>query len=241
MRMIAAFVLPPRPRPSQKPAPRATTFFSAPHSSTPATSLIEPTRKVGQSSSRCHTSPFFSSANPTVDSQKSSRATSLATFAPINTETSIPFIASLIMFEIKMGPPSSNSMPLIRESARAPGAIVVICGQMRPRNWCGSTKTRSVASVHALARSGSATMFSVNLMPGRYLTFSWSVLMISVRFLPSTCSSYTHILTSSSNSSRSRTLRPMIFAIAEPQLPEPTIVTFSLACELRGGLLCIAR
>ena len=77
----------------------------------------------------------------------------------------MPSMASLIMFEMRMGPPSSNSMPLMSESARHPLAIVVICGQMRPRNWWGSTKTSSVASVHAFARSGSAMMFSVNLMP----------------------------------------------------------------------------
>merc|ERR1711871_542908 len=58
MRMMAALVLPPMPRPSQKPAPSATTFLSAPHSSTPATSLIEPTRKVGQSRSRCQHKPL---------------------------------------------------------------------------------------------------------------------------------------------------------------------------------------
>jgi hypothetical protein len=80
---------------------------------------------------------------------------------------------------------------------------------------------------------------------GRYLTFSCSVLMMSVRFLPSTCSWYTHILTSSSNSSRSSTLRPMILAIAEPQLPEPTIMTFSFACAThataRGRERCARR
>ena len=45
IRMIAAFVFPPYPSPSQKPAPSATTFFSAPQSSTPATSLILPSAR----------------------------------------------------------------------------------------------------------------------------------------------------------------------------------------------------
>merc|ERR1719199_486388 len=58
IRMMAALVLPPSPRPSQNPAPSATTFLRAPHSSVPATSLMVPTRKVGQSNSCCQTSPF---------------------------------------------------------------------------------------------------------------------------------------------------------------------------------------
>ena len=68
---------------------------------------------------------------------------------------------------------------------------------------------------------------------GRYLTFSCSVLMMSVRFLPSTCSWKTHMVTSSSNWSRSSTLRPTILAMAEPQLPEPTMQTFSF-CRGQG-------
>ena len=58
IRMMAALVLPPMPRPSQKPAPSATTFLRAPHSSVPATSSIVPMRNVGQSKSFCHTSPL---------------------------------------------------------------------------------------------------------------------------------------------------------------------------------------
>ena len=68
---------------------------------------------------------------------------------------------------------------------------------------------------------------------GRYLTFSCSVLMMSVRFLPSTLSWKTHMVTSSSNWSRSSTLRPTILAIADPQLPEPTMQTFSF-CRDQG-------
>ena len=68
---------------------------------------------------------------------------------------------------------------------------------------------------------------------GRYLTFSCSVLMMSVRFLPSTLSWKTHMVTSSSNWSRSSTLRPTILAIADPQLPEPTMQTFSF-CRGQG-------
>ena len=75
IRMMAALVLPPRPRPSQKPAPSATMFLSAPHSSTPATSLMVPMRKVGQSKSFWKTSPLALLLKPTVDSQNSSWAT----------------------------------------------------------------------------------------------------------------------------------------------------------------------
>ena len=152
--------------------------------------------------------------------------------APISTDTSIPPISSLIIFEISSGPSSSNSIPLISETARQPGAIPVIFGHVRARNWCGITKTSIVASFTALVTSGSAITFSVNLMPGRYLTFSWSPLItsVSLRVSPptSTSSSKTHIRTSGSNPSFISRLRPMIFAIAEPQLPEPMIATFSL-------------
>mmetsp|Transcript_28828 Transcript_28828/g.77585 ORF Transcript_28828/g.77585 Transcript_28828/m.77585 type:complete len:222 (+) Transcript_28828:540-1205(+) len=189
MRMMAALVLPPRPSPSQKPAPRATTFLRAPQSSTPDTSWMEDTLKVGQSKSSCHTAPFAGVAKPTVDSQNSSRAASLATLAPMSTDTSMPPISSLMRLEMRMGPSSLNSMPLMREQARAPLAwLPLILGQMRVRNWWGSTKMSSVASCTALSRSGSATTLSVNFTPLRYLTFSCSVLMMSVRFLPSTCS-----------------------------------------------------
>mmetsp|Transcript_49125 Transcript_49125/g.122033 ORF Transcript_49125/g.122033 Transcript_49125/m.122033 type:complete len:231 (+) Transcript_49125:484-1176(+) len=120
IRMMAAFVFPPSSSPSQKPAPKATTFLSAPQSSTPATSLMLPTRNVGQSSIAWNASPLDLILYPTVDSQNSSRATSLATLAPISTETSMPFISSLIMSEIRSGPVSLNSIPLISESARQP-------------------------------------------------------------------------------------------------------------------------
>ena len=54
---------------------------------------------------------------------------------------------------------------MMSEIARQFGATVLICGQIRPRNWWGSTKIRSVESATALDRSGSATTLSVNLMP----------------------------------------------------------------------------
>lgn len=61
------------------------------------------------------------------------------------------------------------------------------------------------------------TTFSGSLMPGRYLTFSCSVLTISVSFLPSIISSYMYILTSGLNFSfLSTTFFPRILAIADP-------------------------
>mmetsp|Transcript_1575 Transcript_1575/g.2304 ORF Transcript_1575/g.2304 Transcript_1575/m.2304 type:complete len:376 (-) Transcript_1575:224-1351(-) len=188
MRMMAAFVLPPKPRPSQKPAPRATTFLRAPQSSTPATSLILPTRNVGQSKSFCQTMPASSLAKPTVDSQNWSAATSLATLAPMSTEVSIPPIESLMILEMSLGPPSSNSMPLMSEMALQSWPRRASRSLSNFRNWWGVTKIRSVAPSTAVMISGSATTFSVNLWPLRYLTFSCFSLMISVRFLPSTCS-----------------------------------------------------
>ena len=54
---------------------------------------------------------------------------------------------------------------MMSEMARQPLAIAVICGQIRPRNWCGSTKMSSVAPSTACERFGSAITLSVNLMP----------------------------------------------------------------------------
>lgn len=52
---------------------------------------------------------------------------------------------------------------------------------------------RSVAPLTASPRLGLATTLWGNLHPGRYLTFSCSVLIISVNLRPFTSSSYTHI------------------------------------------------
>merc|ERR1719238_1861784 len=79
------------------------------------------------------------------------------------------------------------------------------------------------------------------LLPFRYFTFSCVVLMISVSFLPSTISSKTHMLTSLTNLSGNRSaLKPTSLAMAEPQLPLPTIQTFlgdiSVSTLLRSTL-----
>ena len=60
------------------------------------------------------------------------------------------------------------------------------------------------------------TTFSGSLCPGRYFTFSWSLFMMSVSFLPLTVSSKTHILTVEANFWSFLTLLPIIFATAEP-------------------------
>lgn len=60
------------------------------------------------------------------------------------------------------------------------------------------------------------TTFSGSLQPGRYLTFSCSVLMISESFLPLTISSYTHILTVVAKHWSFCAFEPIILAIAEP-------------------------
>lgn len=59
MRMMAAFVLPPYLRPSQKPAPMATMFLRAPQSSTPTVSLTRPTLKEGSWNASLKSSPFL--------------------------------------------------------------------------------------------------------------------------------------------------------------------------------------
>ena len=100
---------------------------------------------------------------------------------------------------------------------RAPFTV----GSNLPRNWCGRTHTSIEASFTALARSATATTFAGRAMPGRYFGFSWSVLMTSVRFLPSITSSYTHMRTRDSKPAEVSALRAMTRAIALPQFPEP--------------------
>lgn len=60
------------------------------------------------------------------------------------------------------------------------------------------------------------TTFLGSLWPGRYLTFSCCVFMISVSFFPSIISSYTHMLTIGSKRLDALTLCPIILAIVEP-------------------------
>lgn len=61
------------------------------------------------------------------------------------------------------------------------------------------------------------TTFSGSLWLGKYFTFSWVSLIISVNFFPSISSSKTHIETWVSNCSLClTTLCPMILAMAEP-------------------------
>mmetsp|Transcript_35176 Transcript_35176/g.85137 ORF Transcript_35176/g.85137 Transcript_35176/m.85137 type:complete len:235 (-) Transcript_35176:552-1256(-) len=199
-RINAALVLLPSPIPSMNPAPNAMTFLRAPQTSAPATSVMWWTRNRGESKSR----RVISSAGgpkllPSVDSQNSPAATSLATFAPIRTPHSkLGPIASAIVWEIKTGSPVSlqKSIPLMRLTPRQDGcATSRMTGRRRGKNWWGRTKIRSVASRAASARSGFATMLFGREMPGRYLTFSWRSLMTSVSFFlpvwPSTISKST--------------------------------------------------
>ena len=62
--------------------------------------------------------------------------------------------------------------------------------------------------------NSSSNKFGGNATPGRYFTFSWSLLMISVSLRPSTSSSWTHISTRFWKSARRWQLRAMILAIA---------------------------
>ena len=70
-------------------------------------------------------------------------------------------------------------------------------------------------------------MLDGNLIPGRYFTFSWRVLINSLSFTVclesgnSTSSSNTHILTVVLQNGNFAALRPTFVAIAEPQFPEP--------------------
>mmetsp|Transcript_11883 Transcript_11883/g.27840 ORF Transcript_11883/g.27840 Transcript_11883/m.27840 type:complete len:337 (-) Transcript_11883:36-1046(-) len=231
IRISAALELAPRPRPSAKPAASATTFFSAPHSSTPGTSETSETRKLGWSNSCLRTSALALMLYPIVVSQKSPRATSFATLAPISTLTSIPPSCSEILVERSEMPVSVSSTPLISDTAMA--SLCICClmiGVILSRNWCGMTTMRSVASRTASAMSATARTFEGSVIPGRYLTFSCLVLMMSVSFWPSTISSCTHIgISFSKRLARSgrATFSPHTRAIVEPQLPDPIRHTFS--------------
>lgn len=79
-----------------------------------------------------------------------------------------------------------------------------------------TTNKTSFFFTYMIAKHTKLTTLAGILCPGKYLTFSWSWLMISVSFLPSTISSYTYIVTTLSNWSNLLALDPTIFAIAEP-------------------------
>lgn len=66
------------------------------------------------------------------------------------------------------------------------------------------------------------TTLGGSLCPGRYLTFSCCVLMISVSFLPPMSSSKTHMVTLGSKCASRSALLPTILAMAEPLAGEET-------------------
>eukprot|EP00756_Hemistasia_phaeocysticola_P023115 Hpha_TRINITY_DN15871_c1_g3::TRINITY_DN15871_c1_g3_i1::g.187768::m.187768 len=237
VRITAAFALLPNISPSQNPAPRATTFFSPPQSSVPATSEITVTLKLGRWNTLFSSFPYRSvSRTARVHSQKSPFATSFATLAPISTPTSTPRV-SLITSEPSTGrlkdPFDTSTWPLIRDTATAPGLMASLQeARTLGSTWCGMFTTIMSASLTHSAASAVATMFSGSLYPGRYFTFSCAVLMISVSLRPRTISSYTYIKAFSSKLSRwSRMFHPTIRAIAHPQLPLPRSATRSFFCS----------
>ena len=70
--------------------------------------------------------------------------------------------------EIRIGLPSSNSIPLMSEQPTAPGAKAPsIFGTIGARKLCGITKTIIVAPVTAVLTSGCATIDVGSGMPGR--------------------------------------------------------------------------
>jgi len=72
---IAAFVFPPIPNPSTKPAARATIFFNAPERETPMTSSTTDTLNVGASNTAFQSSESSEDGVPMVVSQNWSFAT----------------------------------------------------------------------------------------------------------------------------------------------------------------------
>src|SRR3569833_3361441 len=117
-------------------------------------------------------------------------------------------------------------------------------------NWCGRLNTRMELPRTASCTDGLATTLVGSRLPGRYLTFSWCLLMMSVSFCgpPApppwygddsgsvTSSSYTHICTSSSNSSGcERVFSATILELVDPQLPDPMTVTLCRGAGAPGG------
>lgn len=145
---------------------------------------------------------------------------------------------------------------MIKDNPKAFGFNFPINGRhVGTTKVCGSTKIKMSASLQASKISGTAITLVGSLCPGRYLTFSCSVLMISVNLRPLMISSYTYILTSFSKWSNFFTFSPTILAIVDPlqlkfsvnyeiiyytnsyQLPDPTRQIFFGPCSLQCSLL----
>jgi len=117
-----------------------------------------------------------------VVSENFSAATYEAMFA---TESAPQYIPSLrpIVSENRLIPSGLTSTPLMHEIARAYGRHEpLICRQMLDTNWCGTLKIRIEAAETAPLSDGVATRFVGRVIDGRYFGFSWTVLIISVRF-----------------------------------------------------------
>lgn len=88
--------------------------------------------------------------------------------------------------------------------------------QQRDKTRCMCRLLDSINSPRGRKSAVRLTTLGGNLWPGRYFTFSWSVLMISVSLRPFTVSSNTHMFTVVSNLSYLAALAPTILAMAEP-------------------------
>lgn len=102
-------------------------------------------------------------------------------------------------------PPRSPSFTLLARGAVAAQQLFITCHQ-------GDNARPSCSVGHQQA----LTTLGGSLCPGRYLTFSCSVLMISVSRRPPTSSSSTHMFTVFSKVPSRAALLPTILAMAEP-------------------------
>mmetsp|Transcript_6690 Transcript_6690/g.21535 ORF Transcript_6690/g.21535 Transcript_6690/m.21535 type:complete len:232 (-) Transcript_6690:558-1253(-) len=206
-------------------------FLRAPQSSTPAMSSTARTLKEEQSKSLTSVAWSWGAASvPRVASQNCPWATSLATLAPMSTETLWPKSFRKTSEQRPSLPPSSSKPPLMRLTDMAPGLGLPMLCTVLGTNWWGKTQTMTSASATAFLTSGSATTLGGSWIPGRYLMFSLDSLKISesFRLMPrcSTCSSNIHIVTVSWKSAWRAVFSAIILAMAQPQLPLPTTVTF---------------
>lgn len=111
------------------------------------------------------------------------------------------------------------------ESSLGAGHRGALCREQLAQD---ASQVRGAAKMAPLSRKHYSTSLSLpcrvlglttlggSLCPGRYLTFSCCVLMISVSFLPAMSSSNTHMVTRGSKCDSWAALPPTILAITEP-------------------------
>mmetsp|Transcript_112813 Transcript_112813/g.299695 ORF Transcript_112813/g.299695 Transcript_112813/m.299695 type:complete len:356 (+) Transcript_112813:299-1366(+) len=187
MRINAATVLDDIPMPSRMPFPMATMFLRAPHIWGPSTFLTVATGKKGRETTGCSQMRSSRFLQPSVDSLNCPKATSFAMLAPMRQQTCDEGNPSSWATTSVTGKslPSANSTPLASKMSLADlfrnGFIFWHVGTMY---WSGTPTTTRSAPAMAVSMSGSAFRLSGSFTPGKYLTFSLSLLMMVLSLVP---------------------------------------------------------